>query len=153
MEEKEIKQKCFNLIETADAIYLSTNGSNGYPHTRVMTNLRNKKENPGAAEIIAQKKEDFNIYFVTSKSSAKWQQICANPKASAYLCNPSEFHTLMVGGQAEEITDKKFKEQLWQDSWEIHWPGGADDPEFTVFKLLPAFARGWYKEGPFEFKI
>ena len=154
MEEKEIKQKCLNLMETANAIYLSTNNSDGYPHTRMMSNLRNKKENPGAAEVITnEKKDDFNIYFVTSKSSSKMQQIQINPKVSAYLCNQSEFHTLMLGGRVEEITDMTFKKQLWQDGWEMHWPGGAEDPEFTVLKLLPSFARGWYKEGPFEFKL
>ena len=141
-------------MQTANAIYLSTNGSDGYPHTRMMSNLRNKKENPGAAEIIAkQKEDDFNVYFVTSKSSPKMQQIRANPKVSAYLCEPGEFHTLMLGGEVQEITDIEFKKQLWQDGWEMHWSGGAEDPEFTVFKLLPTFARGWNKEAPFEFKI
>ena len=154
MEEKEIKQKCLNLMETADAIYLSTNSGEGYPHTRMMSNLRNKEENPGAAEVLAKEKnDDFIIYFVTSKSSTKMQQIRINPKVSAYLCSPEDFHTLMLGGRVEEITDMTFKKQLWQDSWEMHWPGGAEDPEFTVLKLLPGFARGWYKEGPFEFKL
>jgi len=154
MEEKEIKQKCLNLMETANAIYLSTNGDDGYPHTRMMSNLRNKKENPGATEVLAKEKnDDFSIYFVTSKSSTKMQQIRVNPKISAYLCNPREFQTLMLTGEAEVVEDMKFKKQLWQDGWEIHWPGGADDPEFTVLKLLPGFARGWYKEGPFEFKL
>ena len=153
MEEKELKQECLKLMETANAIYLSTNGDDGYPHTRMMSNLRNKKENPVAAEIVGQNQEDFVIYFITSQSSPKMQQIGSNPKVSAYLCNPAEFHTLLLGGEAEEITDIEFKKQLWQDGWEMHWPGGADDPEFTVLQLSPTFARGWYKEGPFEFKI
>jgi general stress protein 26 len=59
----------------------------------------------------------------------------------------------MLCGEAEEVTDKKLKKQLWQDGWEMHWPGGADDPEFTVLVLKPVFAKGGYKEAPFEFKI
>jgi general stress protein 26 len=154
MEEKELKQECLKLMETADAIYLSTNGGDGYPHTRMMANLRNKKENPVAAEVISrEKKDDFDIYFVTSKSSPKMQQIRADSKVSAYLCDPGEIHTLMFSGEVKEITDMELKKQLWQDCWAIHWPGGADDPEFTVLQLSPAFARGWYKEGPFEFKL
>ena len=153
MEEREIKKECLKLTQTANLIYLSTNGSDGYPHTRTMTNLRNKNENPKAAEIIEQKKEDFVIYFVTSKSSPKMQQIKSNPKVSAYLCNPTEFHTLLIVGKIVEITDMEFKKQIWQDSWKIHWAGGAEDPEFTVIKLTPSFAKGWYKEGPFEYKL
>lgn len=153
MEEKEVKKRCLNLLETGNAIYLSTIGGDGYPHTRMMSNLKNAVENPGLVEIMEPYKNDFTTFFITSKSSAKWQHIQANPKISAYLCKPEEFHTLMIGGTTEEITDMEFKKQLWQKGWEIHWSGGAEDPEFTVFKLLPAFARGWYKEGPFEFKI
>ena len=153
MEEKEIKQECLNLMETADAIYLSTFGGDSFPHTRMMSNLRNKKDNPGLVEIFEQHKEDFLIYMATSNSSVKMQQIRANPKVSVYLCNPGEFHGLMLGGEIEEITDRQVKKQLWQEGWEVFWPGGADNPEFTVLRLSPAFAKGWYKEGPFEFKL
>jgi general stress protein 26 len=153
MEEKAIKQECLKLMQTANAIYLATIGSDGFPHIRMMSNLRNKEENPKAAETIAQKKEDFVIYFATSKSSPKMQQIRSNPKVSAYLCNPAELLTLMLRGQAEEITDMEFKKQIWQDGWEMFWPGGADDPEYTVLKLMPVSARGGYKEKPFEFKL
>ena len=153
MEESEIKKECLKLTHTTNLIYLSTNGIDGYPQTRTMTNLRNKNENPIASEFLAQMQDDFIIYFVTSKSSPKMQQIRANPKVSAYFCNPAEFHTLIIAGQIEEITDMEFKKQIWQDSWKIHWAGGAEDPEFIVMKLLPSYAKGWYKQGPFEFKF
>lgn len=140
-------------MQTANAIYLGTIGNDGFPHIRMMSNLRNKEENPGLVEILKQYKDNFVIHFITSKSSTKMQQIKANPKVSAYLCNLAEFHTLMLSGKVEEVTEQEFKKQLWQDGWEIHWPGGADDPEFTVLKLSPSLAKGWYKEAPFEFKI
>jgi general stress protein 26 len=153
MEESEIKKECLKLTHTTNLIYLSTNGVDGYPHTRTMTNLRNKDENPVASEFLAQMQDDFIIYFVTSKSSPKMQQIRANPKVSAYFCNPAEFHTLIIAGQIEEITDMEFKKQLWQNNWKIHWPDGAEDTEFTVLKLSPAFAKGFYTKELFEFKI
>ena len=140
-------------METANAVYLSTIGVDGFPNIRMMSNLRNKKENPGLVEMFKQQKEDFVVYLITSSSSIKMQQIRVNPKVSAYLCDPAQFHTLMLSGEIEEITDKQFKKQLWQEGWEMHWPGGADDPEFTVLRLLPALTKGWYKEGPFEFKL
>ena len=157
MEEKELKEACSNLMETANVMYLSTVGSDGFPHTRIMSNLRNKKEYPGLAEIFEQHKEDFLVYMVTSKSSVKMNQIRTNPKASVYLSFvspvPSEFQCLMLSGEIEEIADKQLKKQLWKDGWKIHWPGGADDPEFTVLRLKPVFARGGYKEAPFDFEL
>jgi general stress protein 26 len=157
MEEKELKQACLNLLETTDVMYLSTIRSDGFPHTRIMSNLRHKKEHPGLVEIFEQHKEDFLIYMATSSSSEKMQQIRANPKVSIYFSfyssDPSEFKCLMLGGEIKEVTDKQLKKQLWQDGWEMFWPGGADDPEFTILKLMPAFAKGAYKEAPFEFKF
>lgn len=153
MDEKELKQACLNLMETADAVYLSTIGDDGFPHMRMMSNLRNKKQNPGCAKVLEEDKKDFVVYLVTGQSSLKMQQIRANPKVSVYFCIPAEFHTLMLRGKVQEITDQQFKNKLWQDGWEIHWPGGAEDPEFIVLKLLPTAAKGWYKEGPFEFEL
>jgi general stress protein 26 len=153
MEEKEIKQECLNLMETTDAVYLSTLGIDGFPHTRMMSNLRNKEQNPGCAKVLEPDKNDFVVYFVTGNSSVKMQQIRTNPRITAYFCNPGEFQTLMLGGKVEEIEDMEFKKKLWQDGWEIHWQGGAEDPEFTVLRLSPIFAKGWYKEGPFEFEL
>ena len=157
MEEKELKKACLNLMETANVVYLSTIGSDGFPYTRIMSNLRNKKENPGLVEIFEQHKEDFLIYMATSSSSAKMKQVRANPKVSVYLSVysdiPSEFQCLTLIGEIEEVADKQLKKQLWQDGWEMFWPGGAGDPEFTVLMLTPAFAKGGYKETPFEFKL
>lgn len=157
MEEKELKQACLNLMETTDVLYLSTIGSDGFPYTRIMSNLRYKKEYPGLVKMFEQHKEDFLVYIVTSGSSVKMKQILDNPKASVhfsfYSSKPSEFHSLMLGGEVEEVADKQLKKQLWKDGWEMFWPGGVDDPEYTVLMITPAFARGGYKEKPFEFKL
>jgi general stress protein 26 len=152
MDEKELKQACSNLMDTADAVYLSTFGDDGFPHTRMMSNLRNREENPACAELLEPDKKDFVVYFATGTSSVKMQQIRANPRVSAYLCNPREFQTLMLAGEVEVVEDLEFKRKLWQNGWEMHWPKGAEDPELTVLRLSPTFAKGWYKEGPFEFK-
>ena len=153
MDEKELKKECLNLLETADAVYLSTIGDDGFPHTRMMSNLRNKEENTAVAEVLEPDKEDFAVYFVTGKSSVKMQQIRTNPRICAYFCKPKEIQTLMLIGKVDEIEDMEFKKKIWQDGWEIHWPGGAEDPEFIVLQLKPTFAKGWYKEGPFEFEL
>ena len=157
MEEKELKEACLNLMETTDVLYLSTIGSDGCPYTRIMSNLRYKKENSGLVEIFEQHKEDFLIYIVTSSSSVKMKQIRDNPKVSVhfsfYSTVPSEFHSLMLGGEIKEVSDDQLKKELWQDGWEMFWPGGVDDPEYTVLMMMPAFARGGYKEKPFEFEL
>jgi general stress protein 26 len=153
MEEKELRKKCLQLMDTADAVYLNTISKDGFPYTRVMGNLRNKQQCRASTELFARHSEDFLVYMLTGHSSAKMQQIRANPKVSVYFYNAAECHYLVLIGNAEELADPNLKKQIWQDEWKMHWPGGPDDPEFVLLSLLPVFAKGWYKEGPFEFKI
>ena len=140
-------------MKVVQDVYLGTVDSDGFPQTRVMGNLRNKEQCRIAEELFAEHNEDFLIYMLTSNSSAKMQQIRANSKVSVYFCNSAQFHTLLLVGNAEEIDDLDLKKQIWQDDWKIHWPEGPEDPEFVMLKLLPEWAKGWYKEGPFKFKL
>jgi len=114
-----------------------------------MANLRNKEQSPGLVEVFAQHSEDFLIYLTTCEATSKIKQIKANPKASVYYCKVNESLGLMLAGQIEIITDENLKEQLWQDWWETYYP----DKKYTLLRLLPDFAKGWNKEGPFEFKL
>lgn len=153
MDEKEIKQKCLGLMESADAAYLSTINDDGFPHTRMMGNLRNEQQCKIAKELFAGLDEDFMVYMLTGNSSPKMKQIRANPKVSVYYANGAELHTLLLVGDVEEIDDLDLKKKIWQDEWKMHWPGGAEDPEFILLQLSPTYAKGWYKDAPFEFEI
>jgi general stress protein 26 len=153
MDEKELKKQCLKLMETADAAYLSTISEDGHPHTRMMGNLRNEQQCRAAKELFAGHDEDFLIYILTGNSSLKMKQIRANPKVSVYFGDFAQFHTILLTGDIEEVDDPDLKKKIWQDEWKIHWPGGAEDPEFVLLKLMPNFVKGWYKEAPFEFKL
>ncbi len=149
MEEKELKQECLKLMETAEAAYFGTIDSDGFPQIRVMANLRNKEQSPGLVEVFAQHSEDFLVYLTTCEATSKIKQIKANPKASVYYCKVNEALGLMLAGEIEIITDENLKKELWQDWWQDYYP----DKKYTLLRLLPDFAKGWYKEGPFEFKL
>jgi general stress protein 26 len=153
MEEKEARKLGFELMEIVEVVYVATIDSDGFPQTRAMMNLRNKKQYGALAKVFEEQREDFLVYLTTSASSAKVQQIKANSVASVYYCNPSQIHGLMLGGNMEVVTDEEIKRQIWQDGWEIYYPGGVDGPEYTILQLLPAFAKGWSEEGPFGFKL
>ena len=153
MDEKEIRQKCLTLMETADAAYLNTISDDGFPHTRMMGNLRNEQQCKIAKELFTDHDEDFMIYMLTGNSSPKMKQIRADPKVSAYYANAAELHTILLEGTIEELDDMDLKKKIWQDEWKMHWPGGAEDPEFILLRLLPTYAKGWYKDTPFEFNL
>ena len=154
MKLNEIKQECIKLVESVESLFLGTIGNDESPQIRMMSNLRNPQSCTNAPkELFAGHGDDLLAYMVTSHSSPKMQEIRANPKVSAYYCAPEQFHTLLVCGTAEEVPDMELKKLIWQDKWKMHWPGGAEDPEFVLVKMIPEYAKGWYKEAPFEFSV
>ena len=153
MNSDELKQACVELMETADAAYLSTIGADGYPHTRVVFNLRNRQQFPGQVRLFAQHCDALMVYVSTNTSSSKICQIKADPRVSVYYCNPKQFHGGMLAGNIEIGGDSEVKKALWNEGWERYYPGGVDDPDYTVLRLFPKRAAGWYESSRFEFTL
>ena len=153
MTEKEARQTSLNLIESADAAYLTPIDEDGFPQTRCMFNLRNKQKFPKLTDIFKDHTDDFMLLFSTNTSSTKIRQIRNNPSVCVFFCNPSGFHSLALTGTIEIVDDAKIREALWQDGWERYYPGGPNDPDHTVLRLYPFKARGWYKSQVYFFKI
>ena len=139
-----IRKVSQQLIETAEAAYLTTIDADGFPDTRAMLNLRNPAQYPGLAEFFSAR-DPFEVYFTTNTSSRKITCIKRNPKASAYYCQPKSFHGLMLGGLIEIVADAEVKHALWQPGWECYYLLGIDDPDHTVLRLSPKFLRGWHQ--------
>ena len=148
--DKEIKQSSLELIATTEVVYLATIDSNGFPQVRAMLNLRNRDNYPSLVNVFDNHDEDFLLYLTTNISSAKMKQIEESPKVTVYFCNPDQFHGLMLAGEIEVITKQEIKNKLWQDGWEMYYPSGVDDPDYTILQLRPAFAKGWYKSDIFS---
>jgi len=115
--------------------------------------LRNTEQHPTLSKIFKPHDHDLLIYLATNTSSEKVQQIRDNPAACVYYCVPQEFHSLMLGGTIEIVTDMEMKKKLWQQGWELYYPAGPTDPDYTLLKLTPIKAKGWYKDGPFAFSF
>ncbi|UCG32971.1 MAG: pyridoxamine 5'-phosphate oxidase family protein [Phycisphaerales bacterium] len=153
MDTQQARRFVLGLMDVSPAAYLTTIGPDRRPYTRAMLNLRNRKQYPRLVELFAPHNEALLIYFTTNTSSGKVQQVRANPAVCVYYCEPEKFHGAMLGGDVEIVDDAKVRESLWQDGWEMYYPGGPNDPDHTVLRLAPAFAQGWHGEGSFEFRV
>jgi len=153
MKALELKQACVKLMETADGAYLSTIGADGYPHTRVVFNLRNKQQFPRQTALFAQHRSDLMVYVSTNTTSSKIREIRADPRVSIYYCDPKRFRGVMLAGEIEIVEDPELKQVLWSDGWERYYPAGVSDPDYTVLRLFPAYASGWVESSRFEFTL
>jgi pyridoxamine 5'-phosphate oxidase len=153
MNDIEIKQAQIKLMAEAENCYLTTINSDGYPYTRSMFNLRNREQYPAQAKYIDGHDDEFVVFFGTNTSAVKTSQIKANPAVSVYYCKPKEINGLMLSGDIEIVTDPAIGKKIWQEGWERYYPTGPTDPDYTVLRLKPRLARGWYKGASFEFGL
>ena len=155
MEEGEARRLSLELMEISKATYLTTIDPKGFPHTRAMTNLRNKDQKPHLISLFRDHQEDYLIIFSTNTSSTKVKQVKDNPKVSAYYSCPEKWQGVMFGGEIEIVSDVELKRAIWEDGMERYYPSGYDDPDHTILRLHPRMANGWdgQKFTTFEFKI
>jgi general stress protein 26 len=153
LDDQEIREVSLELLESADAAYVTTIDQEGCPQTRCMFNLRNKHKFPKLIDVFEEHKEDFMILLTTNTSSEKVTHIRRNPAACIYYCRPEDFHGLMLTGTIEIVDDHRIRERLWHEGWERYYATGPNDPDHTVLRLIPKRAKGWYKGHTFTFLI
>jgi general stress protein 26 len=151
MNDKEARLLSIDLMEIAKTAILTTIDSNGFPHTRALFNLRHKKQFYSLHRLFEDNANNFTVYFTTNTSSSKINHIKTNPKVSVYYCKPSEFRGLMLGGTIKIVTDRNEKETIWQEGWEMYYPKGAHDPDHTLLKFKPSYARYYHQLDALEF--
>lgn len=152
MDENAIKKVGLELIESSPDVIVATIGQDGFPYIRIMFNLRGKRY-PKLLKLYESHQDDFLIYLGTNTSSQKVEQIIANPLASLFFFNAEAFHSLMLAGRVEIVNDLEVKRSIWQEGWEMYYPAGISDPDYTVLRFQPAIGRGWYRDSAYYFSI
>jgi len=153
MELEEVKKLGLELIETAKAVYLSTVDSKGYPITRAMVNVRNKKQYPEFTEFFDKQENEFVIFFSTNTSSTKIDHIKKNPKISVYFCDPEDFKGIMFSGEVETVEDMDIKREFFLESSIRYYPKGVEDPDYTILRMNPKTASFYYRLHKIDFKL
>ena len=97
------------------------------------------------------------VWFAAAPDSPKVRQIRENPMVDIqYQVAAPEYTHIMVRGRAGPITDQETRNRVWDViDYDLTAFGlsGPEDPEFIMLKLLPEWAKGFYKEGPFGFEL
>lgn len=148
-----IWQACKRLMQQADLVYVSTVNPEGFPDTRAMGNLYNLEQFGRLTGFLESQPNDFTVYLGTNRESVKIDQISKNEKVCLYYCSFPETHGLSLTGAIEIVEDKEIREALWQDDWIQFYAGGLNGLDYTVLRVKPTLARGWYKTGKYEFSI
>ncbi|MCX6272956.1 MAG: pyridoxamine 5'-phosphate oxidase family protein [Bacteroidetes bacterium] len=143
--DKAFIKKGLELIKRADAAYLTTIDSNGFPSTRAMLNLKNSVQYPKLVDFMSQYDNDLTLFFTTNTSSAKIKQIVNNPNVSVYYCDSKSWHGFMCQGEIEIVKDKAVKHAIWLDEWKMYYPDGKDSDDYAILKLKPNYVKSYFQ--------
>lgn len=141
------------LIESLGEACFTTIGEDGYPQTRAVFNLRCRHRFPSLVHLFQDHQKDLLLYFTTNTGSEKMRQLRANPAVCAFFCRPDQYHGVMLSGRAEIAADPVLKQAIWQPGWEIYYPQGPADPDYTILRLRPLRMKGWLGDHPFDVKL
>lgn len=126
---EERKKEITDLVENAKVAYVSSVSGEGFPNTKAM--LTQKHEG-----IVAH-------YFSTNTSAKRTQKFKEAPKACVYFCNEANYMGLMLIGNMEVLRDRASRVMLWREGYEIYYPKGVDDEDYSVLKFT-AFKGNYY---------
>lgn len=118
MNKQEAIAQGLELIEKSNICMLGTNGDDGFPNIKGMTNLKHE----GLKKI----------WFSTNTSSKRVQQLRKDNKACVYYVDEKPFKGLMLVGTIEILQDIESKKMLWSEGAEKYYPLGVEDPDYSV---------------------
>jgi general stress protein 26 len=86
---------------------------------------------------------DGHLWFFTSSSTAKYDEILRESKVALSYSDPLHNTYVMVNGEAEISRDKELINKFWNPMLKAWFPDGPDDPHITLIKIKPVDAEYW----------
>jgi general stress protein 26 len=91
--------------------------------------------------------EEGNIWFFSNSESDKNKEIKQDENVQLFYSHPGKDSYLIVNGVAELIYDRDKIEELWSPVLKAWFPGGKEDPNISIVKVIPSTAYYWDTNG------
>ena len=127
-----LEKKAAEMLQKSEVVVLASINQEGYPRPVPMSMVK--------AEGIS------TVWMSTGNDSWKTIDFRENPKGG--LCFYAQGDSVCMTGDVEVITDADTKQELWQDWFINHFPGGPTDPNYVILKFEANHATYWI-EGKF----
>lgn len=117
----EMKQAMDDLVDDAKVAFVSCIDPDGYPATKA---------------LLALEHDGLKVhYFSTNTSARRTQRFRESPKTCVYYCDDEAFKGLLLVGEMEVSTDPVLKKRLWRPGFEMYYPKGIEDDDYSVLKF------------------
>ena len=123
-------QKLRELVKDIDFCMLTTVDETGHLHSRPMSS--NGDIDP-----------DGSLWFFTSASSHKVDEIAKLPKVSVSFADPDNQRYVSISGTAQLVRDRNKIDELWRPEFKMWFPNGKDDPDVALLRVSTEQAEYW----------
>jgi len=123
-------QKLRGLVKDIDFCMLTTVDETGHLHSRPMSS--NGDIDP-----------DGSLWFFTSASSHKVDEIAKLPKVSVSFADPDNQRYVSISGTAHLVRDRNKIDELWRPEFKMWFPNGKDDPDVALLRVRTEQAEYW----------
>ena len=87
--------------------------------------------------------DEGNLWFFSGKDSNKNYEVKTDDHVQLIYAKGSNSHFLSISGKAKIIADRKKIDELWNPLVKAWFPGGKDDPDLRLIKVIPDEAYYW----------
>ncbi len=121
-------------------VMVSTIDADGFPQTRVMSNLRFSAH--AASKLDGE--NPFAAYAVTRADTEKLQHLARNKNMSMYYQSGGQ--GLLLMGHGRIVTDPATRRAVWDDAFKQMGYSNADDPMLVVLHFVPTHGKFYYQQ-------
>ncbi|HEV2695915.1 MAG TPA: pyridoxamine 5'-phosphate oxidase family protein [Verrucomicrobiae bacterium] len=125
-------EKIHGLLKKFDTAMLVTHGRDYIEHARPMG--------------IAGVEDNCDLWFFTEAASEKAREIEHDSKVLLVFQKDHAAY-ISITGLAQLTTDRLKAAELWKDSFKTYFPGGANDPNLMLIKVIVLEAEYWDNTG------
>ncbi|BAF86297.1 pyridoxamine 5'-phosphate oxidase family protein [Azorhizobium caulinodans] len=93
------------------------------------------------------RRDDGVVWFVTDAHSAKDEEVSAHPEVCLSFSDEGDRFYLSVSGRAEVVRDVAKLKDIWSAPMEAYFPGGPEDPNAVLLRVVPEQAEIWQGDG------
>lgn len=120
-------ERAEKLLEGCEVVLLSSVTGEGYPRPCILSKIR--------TDGIR------SLWVATGSNSQKTCHFRGNPKAGVCYMQGGDSVTML--GRVTVLEDQATKDEMWQDWFIDHFPGGQKDPGYCVLRFDAREATIW----------
>jgi general stress protein 26 len=94
---------------------------------------------------IVDRADDFELWFLTSRSSGKVDEVEGDLRAAVLVQGNDEYACLT--GMASVVDDRDTLRRLWTPLMKPWFPDGPDAPDLVAIRFVPAEGAYWDASG------